>query len=86
MKKNEVAFGTLKQSQVRDSIELSIRFKRQRAATEALHKLAREKGVELVIDAIHSLVKFLGWKVGCVFITSSMLSFLKIQKQSLGLI
>lgn len=52
MKKNEVAFGTLKQSQVRDSIELSIRFKRQRAATEALHKLAREKGVELVIDAI----------------------------------
>ena len=52
MKKNEVAFGTLKQNQVRDSIELSIRFKRQRAATEALHKLAREKGVELVIDAI----------------------------------
>ena len=52
MKTNEIALGTLKQSQVRDSIELAIRFKRQRAATEALHKLAREKGVKLVIDVI----------------------------------
>ena len=52
MKTNEIALGTLKQGQVRDSIELAIRFKRQRAATEALHMLAREKGVKLVIDAI----------------------------------
>ena len=32
--------------------ELAIRFKRQRAATETLHKLARAKGIQLETDAI----------------------------------
>ena len=52
MKTNAIAFSELNQSQVRDAAELAIRFKRQRAATEELHKLAREKGVRIVIDAI----------------------------------
>ena len=41
-----------KQSKMRDVIELSIRNKRQRNATEVLHKLAREKKITLVIDVI----------------------------------
>lgn len=47
--KNENA---LKQSQIRDIIEMSVRNKRQRLATEELHKLARKEAVEIVIDAI----------------------------------
>lgn len=38
--------------QERTDRELAIRFKRQRAATEALHKLARAKGIDLETDAI----------------------------------
>lgn len=52
MKTNAIALSELNQSQMRDAAELAIRFKRQRAATEELHKLAREKGVRIVIDAI----------------------------------
>ena len=50
MKNKKVS--ALKQSQVRDVIEMSVRNKRQRLATEELHKLARKEKVESVIDAI----------------------------------
>lgn len=38
--------------QERTERELAIRFKRQRSATESLHKLARAKGIKLETDAI----------------------------------
>jgi hypothetical protein len=44
--------NALKQSQIRDIIEMSVRNKRQRLATEELHKLARKENVEIVIDAV----------------------------------
>ena len=44
--------NALKQSQIRDVIEMSVRNKRQRLATEELHKLARAEKTEIVIDAI----------------------------------
>ena len=86
MKTNEIALGTLKQGQVRDSIELAIRFKRQRAATEALHKLAREKALSLLLMRLRSLVRFLGLKAGCGFITTCMSFSQKTRKSFLGMI
>ena len=49
MKKQNAA---LTQSKMRDVVEMTIRHKRQRNATEVLHQLAREKNVKIVIDAV----------------------------------
>ena len=55
--------NALKQSQMRDIIEMSVRSKRQRLASEELHKLARKENVEIVIDAVAQPAQ-VSWREG----------------------
>lgn len=86
MKTNEIALGTLKQGQVRDSIELAIRFSVREQQPKHYISLPVKKALSLLLMRLRSLVRFLGLKAGCGFITTCMSFSQKTRKSFLGMI